>query len=58
MGKITVMIPDALEREVRSYIAKEFAQQPYGKLSEFVTKSLELLLTYYADKEIAVEESQ
>lgn len=44
MGKITVMIPDELEKNLREYIAKEFPQETYGKLSELVTKALHALM--------------
>jgi len=40
LGKITVIIPDELEKNLRKYIAEKYPQKTYGKLSEIVTKAL------------------
>jgi metal-responsive CopG/Arc/MetJ family transcriptional regulator len=40
MPKITLMIPDDLNDELREYVTKKFPKEPYGKLSEVTQKAL------------------
>jgi len=40
MGKITVIIPDQLEENLRKYVAEHYPQETYGKLSKIVTEAL------------------
>lgn len=45
MAKITVMVADPVEKELRDYVAQKYPQNTYGKLGEVVTKAVQ----YYLD---------
>ena len=52
MGKITVNIPDDLERRLRIYLAKRYlGQKLHGKLSEVVSTAIEEWLDRNASRE-------
>jgi len=40
MGKLTVIIDDSLERELRNYIAHKYPERPYGKLTQVIEEAL------------------
>ena len=52
MGKITVNIPDDLERRLRIYLAKRYlGQKLHGKLSEVVATAIKEWLDRNASQE-------
>ena len=44
MGKITIIIDDAVEKILREYVTKNFPEKPFGKLSQVVNEALKKYL--------------
>ncbi|MCJ7759797.1 ribbon-helix-helix domain-containing protein [Candidatus Bathyarchaeota archaeon] len=40
MGKITVVLSDDVEKELRKHVTAKYPERPYGKLSEVVEEAL------------------
>lgn len=48
MGKMTFTIDEQVEEDLRNYVAKNYPQVSYGKLSKIVNEALKFWLLKYA----------
>jgi hypothetical protein len=44
MPKLTIMLSDKTNRQLREYVAKEYPMEPYGKISQVIEDSLKVYL--------------
>ncbi len=44
MGKITILLSDEVEEQLRRYIAKKYPTETYGKISEIIEVSIKHFL--------------
>ena len=46
MGKMTVMVDNKVEEQLRLYVSQKYPQETYGKLGEVVTKAVRYYLEH------------
>lgn len=44
MGKMTILLSDKVEEQLRIYIAKKYPTETYGKISQIIEDALKLFL--------------
>lgn len=51
MGRLTIILEDDLEKRLREYIARNYAEETYGKISQIINESLRRFLDIYMQAE-------
>ena len=49
MGKITISLPDDLEKQLREYVTRNYPVKPFGKLSKVVEEALKEWLKRFSN---------
>ncbi len=51
LGRLTIILEDDLEKRLREYIARNYAEETYGKISQIINESLRRFLDIYMQAE-------
>lgn len=47
LGRLTIILDDELEKRLRGYIARNYAEETYGKISQVINEALRRFLDIY-----------